>query len=57
MGDRGQRRIDPGIGDQQDISSVGKTTKNGAQCIEDQNSGGSSELLRKKGGSVRTFGT
>ncbi|MFQ8980958.1 MAG: hypothetical protein ACLR6I_10865 [Waltera sp.] len=35
----------------------GKTTKNGAQCIEDRNSGGSSELLRKKGGSVRTFGT
>ena len=26
-----------------------KQRKNGAQCIEDQNSGGSSELLRKKG--------
>ena len=49
MGDRGQRRVDPCTGDQQDISSVCKTTKNGAQCIEDQNSGGSSELLRKKG--------
>ena len=44
MGDRGQRRIDPCTGDQQDISSVCKTTKNGAQCIEDQDSGGSSEL-------------
>ena len=49
MGDRGQRRVDPCTGDQQDISSVCKTTKNGAQCIEDQNSGGSSELCVKRG--------
>ena len=30
MEDRGQRRIDPGTGDQQDISSVGKTAETGA---------------------------
>ena len=37
--------------------STAKTKIAVNQCIEDQNSGGSSELLRKKGGSVRTFGT